>query len=159
LRRKVDVVQSALARVPMVVGLLRPTILLPVEIVTGLSPGHLEAILAHELAHIRRHDFAVNLLQSVVESLFFYHPAVWLLSQRLRAERENCCDDLAAAQVGSRADYGRALLALDEVRDRSPALALGATGDSLLRRIQRLKGDHGRQDSRTRALAAMVASV
>ena len=69
----------------------------PVSALAGLTPRQVEAILAHELAHIRRHDYVVNLLQTVVETLLFYHPAVWWLSHRIRVERENCCDDLAVS--------------------------------------------------------------
>ena len=101
-------------------------VLLPLCVVTGLPAVQLELILAHELAHIRRHDYLVNLLQTLVETLFFYHPAVWWLSRQIRNERENCCDDVAMATVGSRADYGRALLAIEELRATSTALSLAA---------------------------------
>jgi beta-lactamase regulating signal transducer with metallopeptidase domain len=92
--RPVRLLQSALVEVPMVIGWLRPVILLPASSVVGLAPSQLEAILAHELAHIRRHDYLVNLFQAWVESLMFYHPAVWWISRCIREERENCCDDL-----------------------------------------------------------------
>src|SRR5262249_23956479 len=86
---------------PAVIGLLPPVILLPATSLTGLLPGQLQMILAHELAHIRRHDFLVNLLQAAVETLLFYHPAVWWISSQVRIERENCCDDLAVSVCGS----------------------------------------------------------
>ncbi|MBI3864801.1 MAG: M48 family metalloprotease [Planctomycetia bacterium] len=136
--RPVQVLQSALVRVPLVVGCLRPAILLPVSIVSGLSAEQLLAILAHELAHIRRHDYLVNLAQTLVETVFFYHPAVWWLSRQIRNERENCCDDLAVAVVGNSLDYGQALLAVEELRATPLALAVGATGGSLVARIRRL---------------------
>ena len=107
---------------------------------TGLPAAQLESILAHELAHIRRHDYLVNLLQTVVETLFFYHPAVWWLSRQIRNERENCCDDVALAAVGNRTDYGRALLAIEELRATSTALSLAARGGSLLARMRRIAG-------------------
>src|SRR5262249_746568 len=116
LRRAVTIVQSTLVRAPVVVGWLRPFILLPVGIGCELPLGQLDAILAHELAHVRRHDFPINVLQTLIEAVFFYHPAVWWLSQRIRAERENCCDDLAIAALGNRGDYGRALLAIEALR-------------------------------------------
>ena len=119
LARAVEVLQSTLVKTPVVVGYFRPAILLPLCVVTGLPEAQLELILAHELAHIRRHDYLVNLLQTLVETLFFYHPAVWWLSRQIRNERENCCDDVAMAAVGSRADYGRALLAIEELRATS----------------------------------------
>lgn len=139
-RRSVAVLQSTLARVPVVIGWWKPVVLLPASLLTGLPAAHLEAILAHELAHIRRHDFAVNLLQTLIETVFFYHPAVWWLSRRIRVEREHCCDDMAVALVGSRLEYGRALLAIAELRGATTALALGARSGSLLARVQRLVG-------------------
>ena len=100
LDRAVEMLQSTLVKTPVVVGYLRPAVLLPLCVVTGLPETQLELILAHELAHIRRHDYLVNLLQTLVETLFFYHPAVWWLSRQVRNERENCCDDVAMATVG-----------------------------------------------------------
>src|SRR5258708_16026583 len=93
---------------------------LPASAVTGLSPTQLELILAHELAHIRRRDYLVNLLQTAVESLLFYHPAVWWVSRRMRIEREHCCDDLAVAAGGNAARYARALAALAGPRPPPP---------------------------------------
>ena len=138
LRQTVQILQSTLTRVPIVIGYLRPVILLPVSVIAGVPTSQLEAILAHELAHVRRHDFLVNLLQTLVETLFFYHPAVWWLSHRIRIERENCCDDLAVSVLGNRVEYGRALLAIEELRGTSTALALGVRSGSLLDRVQRL---------------------
>ncbi|HEX2060716.1 MAG TPA: M56 family metallopeptidase, partial [Thermoanaerobaculia bacterium] len=92
LQRAVLLLESAAIEVPSVLGSLRPVILLPASTLTGLTPGQIEMVLAHELAHIRRHDFLVNLLQAFVETLMFYHPAVWWMSRRVRIERENCCD-------------------------------------------------------------------
>src|ERR1051325_3974886 len=103
--RPVRLLKSARVDVPTVIGWLRPVILLPAASVAGLSPAPLEAILAHELAHIRRHDYAVNLIQNVIETLMFYHPAVWWISNCIREEREHCCDDLAVAAFGDRVRY------------------------------------------------------
>src|SRR5439155_21793559 len=132
LRQSVELLQSALVETAVVLGYFRPVLLLPMSAVTGLSPGQLDAILAHELAHIRRHDYLVNLLQTLVETVFFYHPAIWWLSNQIRSERENCCDDIAVAVLGNRVEYGRALLALEEHRAAETALTLGAQGGSLL---------------------------
>ena len=143
LRHAVSVLQSTLAQVPVVVGYLRPVILLPVSLMTSLPTEQLEAILAHELAHVRRHDFVVNLLQTLVETFFFYHPAVWWLSHQIRVEREHCCDDLVVASFGNRIEYGRALLAIEELRGRSTVLALGAADGSLLARIRRIVDPNG----------------
>jgi beta-lactamase regulating signal transducer with metallopeptidase domain len=136
----VTLLESAAAPVPAVIGWLRPVILVPASAFAGLTPQQLEAILAHELAHVRRHDYLVNLLQAVVETLLFYHPAVWWVSGQVRQERESCCDDLAVAVCGDRLGYARALAALEGLRAPSPRLALGADGGSLLRRIRRLAG-------------------
>ncbi|MBI1313696.1 TIGR03067 domain-containing protein [bacterium] len=139
-RRAVRVLQSALTQVPVVVGYVRPMILLPVSLLTNLPPDQWEAILAHELAHVRRHDFLINLLQTLAETLFFYHPAVWWLSHRIRIEREHCCDDLVVTLFNNRAEYGRALLAVEELRGHGTVLALGANEGSLLSRIRRIAG-------------------
>ncbi|MEM9656816.1 MAG: M56 family metallopeptidase, partial [Planctomycetota bacterium] len=142
-RRPVRLLGSSMAQVPMVVGYVRPVVLLPLCVVSGLSSQEVEAILAHELAHIRRHDYLVNLLQTMIETVGFYHPAVWRLSSQLRQEREHCCDDLAAEALGNREAYGRALLSLEELRSATPTLALGASDGSLLFRIRRLAAvDH-----------------
>ncbi|HYM60805.1 MAG TPA: M56 family metallopeptidase, partial [Thermoanaerobaculia bacterium] len=135
LRRAVRLMQSAAVEVPTVVGWLRPLILLPVSALAGLSSEQLEMVLAHELAHIRRHDFLVNLMQAFVETLLFYHPAVWWMSRRVRVERENCCDDLAVAVCGDPLRYARALTRLEELRPSTSRLALAASGGSLLGRI------------------------
>src|ERR1700679_140873 len=98
--RPVRLVHSALVQVPTVIGWLRPVVLIPVGCLTGLSPVQIKAIFAHELAHIRRHDYLVSVFQSLVESVLFYHPAVWWVSTRVRTEREDCCDDLAVRSSG-----------------------------------------------------------
>jgi beta-lactamase regulating signal transducer with metallopeptidase domain len=139
-RQVVVLAHSALVEVPSVVGYLRPIVLLPATAVSGLSVEQLEMILAHELAHIRRHDYLVNAVQTMVESLLFFHPAVWWVSARVRAERENCCDDIAIAVCGSRESYARALCSLETLRARPMSLAVGATGGSLLDRIRRILG-------------------
>jgi BlaR1 peptidase M56/parvulin-like peptidyl-prolyl cis-trans isomerase-like protein len=136
----VQLLWSASASVPMVIGWARPVVLVPTALLTGLSASQLEAVLAHELAHIRRHDYLVNLLQNVLETLLFYHPAVWWISEQVRNEREHCCDDLAAAACGGTLNYARALTALAELRHTSGSLGLAATGGSLVARIARLAG-------------------
>jgi beta-lactamase regulating signal transducer with metallopeptidase domain len=137
-RTVVRVLESAAVAVPSVIGFVRPAILLPASALSGLTPSQLEMILAHELAHIRRHDFVVNLLQAVVETLLFYHPAVWWISAQVRQERENCCDDLAVALCGSPVQYARALTRLEELRGGAPAVAMSATGGSLVERVRRI---------------------
>lgn len=137
-RKSVQVFESAIVQVPAVVGWLRPLILVPAKFVTGLSDEELRAILAHELAHIRRRDYLVNLGQIFVENLLFYHPVVWWLSSRIRQEREYCCDDIAAEVCGSRVMIARALATLAELDARTPTMLPAATGGSLIHRIRRL---------------------
>ncbi len=146
--RAVDVVQSTLVEVPAVIGWLKPMILLPVSVATSMSPAELEAILAHELAHIRRHDYLANLGQMFVETVFFYHPAVWWMSHAMRTEREDCCDDLVVRVLGNRTNYVRALVTVDELRGSAPQAAranrlvpvLSATGGALMIRVRRIMG-------------------
>jgi beta-lactamase regulating signal transducer with metallopeptidase domain len=136
----VRVLESTSVAVPTVIGWLKPVVLLPASALAGLAPGQLEAILAHELAHVRRHDYIVNLFQTVVETLLFYHPAVWWLSRRIRAERENCCDDLAVSLCGDPVAYAAALAELEGLRSTPGSVVLAASGGSLLERVRRLLG-------------------
>jgi uncharacterized protein (TIGR03435 family) len=140
LSRPVRLLVSALVEVPTVVGWLRPVVLVPVGALGGLPAGQLEALLLHELAHIRRHDYLVNILQSVAEALLFYHPAVWWVSGHMRAERELCCDDVAVSFSGDALTYARALAELESYRPAHPGAAVAANGGSLSDRIARLLG-------------------
>jgi len=137
LRRTIRLRGSSRGVSPSVIGWIKPVIVIPAAML-GLPIEQMEALLAHELAHIRRHDFLVNLLQSAVETLLFYHPAVWWLGRRIREERENCCDDLAVAVCGDRLNYALALSSLAELRDRAPDFAMAVSGGALVRRIARL---------------------
>lgn len=145
--RPVKLLQSALVEVPTVIGIIRPVILLPFSAVTGLSADQLDAILAHEIAHIRRHDYLVNLVQTVIETLLFYHPAVWWLSGRIRQERENCCDDIASGVCENPIRYAEALVRMEELRTPAGGLAMAATGGSLSLRIRRLLGQPAHESS------------
>ena len=136
--RPVRLLQSAVVRVPTALGAFRPVILLPASVFTGLPTRGLEALIAHELAHVRRHDYLVNLIQTAAETLLFYHPAVWWVSSRIRAEREQCCDDLAITATGDARSYARALVRLEEMRGAAPRLAVAAGGGNLWRRVLRL---------------------
>jgi GWxTD domain-containing protein len=135
LRRGIRWFAGARIDAPQVFGWLKPVVLVPLSALASMPPQQLEAVLAHELAHIRRHDFLVNACQVLVETVLFYHPAVWWLSARVREEREACCDRVAAEQCGDTVLYGRALVALEESRDR---YALAASGFGLSRRVRRL---------------------
>jgi len=136
-KRAVMLMESALASGPMVVGWLKPMILLPGSALTGLSAEQLEAILAHELAHIKRCDYLVNIIQTAVEIVGFYNPAIWWVSAKIRTERENCCDDVAVAVIGDEVSYAKALTTMEEVRG-GYKLAVAGSGGSLLDRVKRL---------------------
>ncbi|RKG72754.1 M56 family metallopeptidase [Corallococcus terminator] len=141
LTRPVRLLVSSKLEVPSTLGWLKPVVLVPTATLTGLSVRELELVLAHELAHIRRHDFAVNVVQTLVETLLFYHPAVWWMSQVIRVERENCCDDLAVRQAPGAIPYARALTALEALRSHGMGTsgpALSALGGSLTDRVRRL---------------------
>jgi beta-lactamase regulating signal transducer with metallopeptidase domain len=138
LKRHVLLLESTLLHVPATVGWVKPVVLLPASVLTGLSKEELEALVLHELAHIRRHDYLINVLQTIVETLLFYHPAVWCVSRQIRHERENCCDDIAADASGDAATYATALATIETLRPESPRFAMGAAGGSLLDRIKRL---------------------
>ena len=128
---------------------------MPVGLLVGLSTDQVEAILIHELAHIRRRDYLVNLLQKFVECVLFYHPAVWWVSGLVRAERENCCDDVVVKLNGDARGYAAALATLEKNRWPAREPALAATGGSLMKRIHRLV----QQPERPRTAAAPVFAV
>ena len=155
LDRVVRVCESSAVVVPVMVGWLTPVVLLPASTISGLAPAQIEALIAHELAHVRRHDYLVNLLQAVVETLLFYHPAVWWMSSQVRAEREHCCDDLAVG-VCDRLAYVTALADLAAL-NAAPKVALAATGGSLVARVRRiLSGPQGDKLPATGSLSALV---
>ncbi len=147
LRTVIQIRESARIAVPMVIGVLKPVLLLPFGLAATLSIREIEVILAHELAHIKRHDYAVNLLQSVVEVLYFFHPALWWLSARVREEREHCCDDLAVQACGGDGHLlARALAHVEELRltqtYQTPVLAVAFASkrQQLLHRVRRALG-------------------
>jgi uncharacterized protein involved in exopolysaccharide biosynthesis len=154
--RPVRLLKSALVEVPTVIGWFRPVILLPTATLSGLTPEQLEAILAHELAHLRRLDYVVNAFQCLVEALMFYHPVAWWISRCIREERENCCDDLVVQVCGNRVAYARALAALEAFRGGLPEWAFAATGGSLLNRIRRMLGQ---SDEHVPALVRKVSGL
>jgi uncharacterized protein (TIGR03435 family) len=143
----------------MVIGWLRPYVLLPVTALTGLRASQIEAILAHELAHVRRHDYLVNLLQTAIETLLFYHPAVWWVGKQMRTERELCCDDIAVAACGNPFEYAGALAEMEEIRGRTPQPALAASGGELVGRIRRILGQPDRDSRPSGAIAAAALTL
>jgi beta-lactamase regulating signal transducer with metallopeptidase domain len=150
--KAVRLVESAEISVPMTIGWIKPIVLLPIGLLAGLSPRQVEAILAHELAHIQRNDYLVNLILSAVEIVLFFHPAIWWLSARVREEREHCCDDVAIDLCGERASLAQALVRIEERRQAmvaTPALAMafGARKQSFLQRVKRVIGVNEQQSS------------
>jgi len=155
--RRPQLLESALVTAPLLVGWLKPVILLPAGICLRLPSAQLELLLAHELAHVRRWDFVANLLQIALETLLFYHPAVHWISRRVREDRELCCDDLVADVCNAPIDYARALLAVAEAQVGTPRIALAAGGGQLLQRVERIVGGtEQRRDARP-ARPAIVA--
>jgi bla regulator protein blaR1 len=154
-RRRVTLATSSAVTVPTLLGTRRPCILLPAAL-TALDAAELEAILAHELAHIRRRDGLANLVQTFVESILWFHPAVWWVSRAVRQEREASCDEIAARAVGDRRTVVRALARLEVWRADAGALTLAATGGSLTARLERLSRPVARASKR--GLAALLVS-
>ncbi len=141
-KRGIELVESALVRSPLVVGHLKPIILFPIGAINKLNTQEVEAILAHEIAHILRNDYIFNIIQSVIEALFYFHPAVWWISANIRNERENSCDDVAIALCGNSMTYAKALVSVQEIAHyRSPQMAMAFAGqhkNQLLFRVQRI---------------------
>ncbi len=154
--RQVLLLESCLGNVPMVLGHFRPLILVPVGMLAGLPASQVEAILLHELAHIRRCDYLVNLLQRCVEGLLFYHPAAWWVSRVIRAERENCCDDVVVSISGNQHEYAVALTALEQIRCTGHEVAVAATGGNIVKRIRRLLYPEGPAGSWAPLVAAAL---
>ncbi len=138
LSQPVRLLESCLTTVPVVVGHVRPVILVPIGMLTGMAAARVEAILLHELAHILRGDYLANLLQTVAESVLFYHPAIWWISGVMRAEREDCCDDLVVGITANAPEYAAALATLEQNRWAAHDAALAANGGNLVKRIRRL---------------------
>jgi len=139
--QSIELKESAKILTPMVIGTLQPVVLIPIGLLTGFPTSQIEAILAHELAHIRRHDYLVNILQSFVEVVFFFHPALWWLSERVRIEREHCCDDLAIEACEDRVSLAHALVGIAEwTSNHSLAMAFASKKPLLLQRVKRVLG-------------------
>lgn len=138
--------QSGLIQVPLTLGYFKPLILIPAGLLTAIPQEQIEAILLHELAHIRRKDYLVNIFHCLVEILFFFNPAIWWLSSLLRAERENCCDDLAVSRIDSKWNYIEALIVFEEYKNMAPAYTSAITGtkNHLLNRAKRLINNHNK---------------
>ncbi|NRA51691.1 MAG: M56 family metallopeptidase [Phaeodactylibacter sp.] len=141
LKRPVRLLESAVVNAPVVIGWLRPVILIPVGTVVALTPAQVEAVIAHELAHIYRRDYLLNIFQSIIEALYYFNPAVWWISAYVRMERENCCDDIAVALSDDALAYAKALVKIEEASKSHPRMAMAMASKGrpmLLQRIRRI---------------------
>jgi bla regulator protein blaR1 len=155
--RKVAIFESNQTLSPIVVGNFKPYILLPIGLATGLFINELEAVLAHELAHIKRYDFLVNIAQSFIEICFFFSPAIWWISAQVREEREHCCDDLSVAITGDKLLLVSALSNVESYRmDNSLAMAFGKKKMPLLSRVKRILGVKQQENTNVESVLVMV---
>lgn len=140
IRKAVQLLESGIAKTPLTIGFFKPVIFLPLGLLTQLPADQVETILLHELAHIRRKDYFVNMLQSFTETIFFFNPAFLWISARLREEREACCDDIVVAHTPHKATYFHALVAFEEqtATGSSLQMGLGSTRNHLLHRVKRM---------------------
>ncbi|NET34958.1 MAG: M48 family metalloprotease [Cyanothece sp. SIO1E1] len=154
----IELLQSKWVSSPVTIGMFRPIVLMPIGLINGLQTEQVACILAHELAHIRRHDFLVNILQSIVETILFFNPMVWWLSRHIREERELCCDDIAAGVTGDKRQLAYTLAKLEEWRMEVPSLALGFNSkpNKAIERIRRLIGQQGHAKVVTKGWTSMV---
>jgi len=156
--RSVTYLQSKKIQIPTVIGILKPVVLIPSMIISGLPADQLETILVHELAHIRRYDFLVNIMQTIIEALLFYHPVVWIISENVRQEREKCCDDLTIKVCGKVSLYARALARLSELQLTPviPSVAVTGNKKSILYRVERLINN---QKMKTNTAERLIAGL
>jgi len=140
IKKAVLLLESGYLKVPVVIGYFKPVILIPVGMLAGIAPAQIEAVLLHELAHIKRRDNFVNFLQHLAEAVFFFNPGLLWISHLLREERENCCDDMAIAQTNSKEDFVKALISFKEHSFNYPVGSLAFSGrkSSLLNRVMRI---------------------
>lgn len=138
--RTVNFIESQLVKVPLVLGYLKPVVVIPIEMLSGMPSNQIEAIIAHELAHIRRNDYIFNVLQTIIETVFFFHPAIWYISSQIRKERENCCDDMALTVCEGSLVYAKALVSVQEftLNRHYSAVAFSGRKKHLLNRIKRM---------------------
>jgi beta-lactamase regulating signal transducer with metallopeptidase domain len=161
IKRTVTILQSGIAKLPMVIGHIKPVILIPVGLLTAMSAEEVEAVLLHELAHIKRKDYLVNLLQNLMEILFFFNPAVLWVSALIKTERENCCDDMVIAQTSSKVNYIKALVSCEEYRSAAPAYAMGLGGKDghFLQRVKRMLSNNNQTLNRVEKMVLTVCLV
>ncbi|MEL6989109.1 MAG: M56 family metallopeptidase, partial [Bacteroidota bacterium] len=155
--KPVRLLESARIKTPMVIGYLKPVILFPIGTIMHLSPQQVEAILLHELAHVKRNDFLQNIIQTFIEILFYYHPVVWYISASIRAERESCCDEVAIKLSGNNIEYAKALIEIESSGNPALAMHFGGTKHNFYNRIQRiLNMPQNRSNTREKFFATLM---
>lgn len=155
--KKIKIFESSKTQSPIVIGNLKPYILLPIGLTSGLTISELEAILAHELAHIKRYDFLVNIIQTVIEIIFFFNPTIWWISAQIRQEREHCCDDFSVSITGDKILLVNALARVETFRINQPlAMAFGKKRMTLLHRVQRILGVNPKQNKSIESIIVMI---
>ncbi len=161
IKQTVKLMQSGIAKIPMVLGHFKPVILIPIGLLTALSAEEVESILVHELAHIHRRDYLVNLLQNLMEIIFFFNPAVLWVSSLIKTERENCCDDMVLAQTNNKVSYIKALVSCHEYQENMPAYAMGLGGhsDHFLQRAKRMLSNNNQSLNRVEKMVLIICLV
>lgn len=141
IKRNIRIMNSVDFKIPSVLGFFKPIIILPMGLINGLSTEQVEAVILHELAHIKRKDYLLNIIQKLIETLMFYHPVVWILSSYIRDEREKCCDDIVIEATGNKKDYACALGYVQmHAAKRNPKIAMALAGNKnkILYRMKRI---------------------
>ena len=158
IKKKINAFFSPLVVSPVTLGFIKPILLFPFKAFTGLSTQEIEAIIAHELAHIKRHDYIFNIFQSLIEILFFYHPAVWIISAKIRNERENSCDNIAIALTGDKITFAKALLAMStrQFQQQNLSMAFAKSNQNIIQRIKRLQNRSTMKTNLTEGLIAVL---
>ncbi|MDB5088383.1 MAG: family metallopeptidase [Mucilaginibacter sp.] len=159
IRQKVDLLQSELVKVPVAIGWLKPVILLPMGIILQLSTEQLESILWHELAHIRRRDYLVNILQELVETVFFFNPGLLWLSSLIRDEREACCDDMVLSRLNRKTNYLEALLAFGSGNNNTVFMMSLGSGNQLRHRLKRMVNQENKRLSVTEKIVLAAGLI
>lgn len=154
----VEIGESRLVKTPLTIGFFKPLVLFPAGMIAGIPGDQLEAILLHELAHIKRKDYLVNILQSFAEVIFFFNPAVWWMSNKIREEREHVCDDIAAEYCGDKLSLMKALSTVNQsgFAESNFALTFGRNKNNIYRRIKRMTGTNDNPNGRMAVLTLLT---
>lgn len=161
LKKRIQLLESALVKVPVVIGYFKPVIIVPLGLFSGIPQQQIEAILIHELAHIKRNDYLVKLLQTIVEILFFFNPFIWWISSIINKEREHCCDDLAISITKDNISFVRALAGLCELEagGTSAALAFGKSNNQIIKRMERVMNKNENKNNLSHFTIALVILI